>query len=122
MEITLSTLHKFSFQQIFEKIANHLINQNERSEDEENCRYKQGELKCGAGCLISEEEYKSIEFIEGKAFTQSNFEKFKNITPKHFYIIRSLQIIHDKKAISDWKKELINFAKKEELKHDFIIE
>ena len=130
--ITLKTLADATEQEVFDQVANHLLTQGKKSEDtksEDTCRsnpyddvnlclYRSSDgLKCAAGCLISDDEYKP-------EFEQKNWpslqEKFPHmITMKHMDLIRQLQNIHDNLVIDDWKAALIEFSTANNLKWNF---
>jgi hypothetical protein len=64
MMITLKTLGKATLQQVFDQVANHLMDQGERaatvnSSGRVTCYYRLNDLKCAAGCLIGDDEYES---------------------------------------------------------------
>ena len=67
--ITLSTLHLATERDVFDQVRSHLLVQRERSErvcfggQDTICQYHYGSLRCAAGCLISDDEYK--EEMEG---------------------------------------------------------
>lgn len=110
--ITLKTLHLATAQEVFDQVANHLLTQNEKSIfGGSNCKYRLGNLKCAAGCLISDEEYS--EDIEGCAWsTLANREW----APKaHQNLIYDLQNLHDEADVVNWKTGLYHISLKHEL-------
>ena len=109
--ITLKTLDKATEQDVFDQVVKHMLTQMERSLVAKNsltCLYKSPTgLKCAAGCLIGDDEYK--EGMEG--FSWDELVK-KNIAPKkHSDLIRSLQSIHDGTYPYQWPKQLFNLSK-----------
>jgi hypothetical protein len=110
--ITLATLSQASPQQVFNQVKKHLLKQKQACRTDDTCLYKNGKLKCAAGCLISDEEYKP-EF-ENNDWT-GLIDKFK-ITPCHEDLIMSLQAVHDEEHPDDWKKCLEQVAEKYQLK------
>lgn len=108
--------------ELFLKIANHLLTQNEKAMDRENCRYRilinedtfgastanVGKiLRCAAGCLIPDQDYKP-EF-EGNAIghfgTEDSVTKYftNKYSDEQLTVIRKLQLIHDGYNVSNWK-------------------
>lgn len=109
MNITLATLPYFSAQQVFDFVAKHLLTQMERSmSDDQMCRYRHGQLKCAAGCLIADEEYK--ESFEGRAWIY--LKTINQVTACHFDLINSLQRVHDGSQPHQWKQRLETLAGK----------
>lgn len=109
--ITLKTLPNATAQEVFDQVANHLLTQNQKSEDNEGlCFYKNRNLKCAVGCLISEEEY-SPEFENQPIFSLN--------IKTHIELLQKLQRLHDNKPIKDWKNELKIIAYEFDLKVNF---
>lgn len=107
-----------TLQEIFDKIASHLIKQNQRSycDKMSNCVYRgPNGLKCAAGILIPDEEYKP----EFEKQTWRNLVSDGFVQNKFTSEIRQLQIIHDTKSCKDWYKELIDFATEYQLQVNF---
>lgn len=99
-------------QELFLKIANHLLTQNEKAKGKYNCKYKicneDGKiLRCAAGCLIPDEDYNPL--FEGNAigFIKTEdpvTEYFTNrYSDEQLTVIRKLQLIHDGYNVSNWK-------------------
>lgn len=111
--ITLATLPNATEQQVFDQIANHLLTQKEKcfvSYKNRVCQYHSGNLKCAAGCLISEEEYENNTSIEGFNYFEGNqwdylVEEY-GLPSEHKDLIVELQNIHDDVVPEDWKKHL----------------
>lgn len=58
-KITLATLHLATEQEVFDQVVAHLRSQRVASRDVEACLYRNSAgLKCAAGCLIADDEYK----------------------------------------------------------------
>ncbi len=105
--ITLAILAKgeVSLQEIFDQVATHLLTQMDRSIDgfeKMKCMYRgPRNLKCAAGCLISDDEYR--KHMEGRPWDQT--------FPMHFrQEIRELQRIHDEHEPCNWRELITNFA------------
>jgi len=93
-------------QDVFDFVAHHLLTQNEKSIRGNRCKYKsQGNLKCAAGCLISEDNYDTG--FEGVAWDRVS-DKLGLIN--HWRLVRDLQHVHDGTRVQKWKNELTNFA------------
>lgn len=108
--ITLANLADATAQEVFDQVATHLLIQNEKAINREGrCRYRFGKqkLKCAAGCLISDDEYK--ESFECHSWQRLIF--INNITDRHAHLIGKLQNIHDSYVPDDWRGELILLAK-----------
>ena len=118
--ITLANLHEATEQEIFNQVARHLLTQNRRSVDEKGfCKYRSGNLKCAAGCLISDEEYSPLMDSEESEGTGWLDLASKGLVPtQHNLFIRSLQLVHDgmpdRYSQEEWFREVQRFA----LKHD----
>ena len=116
--ITLKTLPQATAQEVFEQVAKHLIKQNAKAQnDYKSCKYRHGDLKCAAGCLIAEDEYNE-DIMEcngwGRLVT-------RDIVPEnHDDLICDLQKVHDKKETNTWKEELIKVATEHNLDYSFL--
>lgn len=122
--ITLATLPEKSAQEVFDYVATHLLTQNERSilsyddteyfEDENiiGCMYRgENGLKCAAGCLMSDEEYKP----EWEGIIWAELTTFKHVPNAHIFLIRALQEIHDQHPPKEWKRQLKLLAESRQL-------
>lgn len=106
--ITLATLANSTKQEVFEQVKQHLLAQNKRAINDRNtCQYKIGELKCAAGCLISDDEY-TPEF-ENNSW---RVLQYRNLVPEtHSRLIQQLQKIHDRHQPKDWPRLLNELEK-----------
>ena len=112
-------------QEIFDKVANHLLTQNAQAEtfvsNESGavyniCAYRTDDgLKCAVGCLIPDELY-SFK-LEGIGTVSPDFPKeiFTSIFGENYseldtYFLRCLQHIHDFHDPSEWKSALKEFS------------
>ena len=112
-------------QAIFDKVGTHLLTQNKRALDTSNggdrCMYINPEgLKCAAGCLIPEDEYRP-EFEHG-AILLSGFESMNERTKLvsdyfkskysdlEMFLIIKLQKIHDTILPNKWRDHLYSLA------------
>lgn len=112
--ITLKTLKSATDQEVFDQVANHLLTQNQKSEEEKTgflgaprCLYKHGDLKCAAGCLISDTEYTpAMENWSWVALIN------KGLVPNcHFLLINALQKVHDDSSVKAWPTGLKSVAR-----------
>lgn len=116
-------------QEIFDKVAKHLLTQNKVSRPEDDrhaCLYRGHDgLMCAVGCLIPDELYTTdIEYVsmadvihetDESAFELKKIFDAIGIHPTSYNLLSTLQLIHDDKPVEDWKYELMNLAKSENL-------
>jgi len=111
--ITLATLKDATEQEVFDQVYVHLLTQNERSVNElSGCSYRSGNLKCAAGCLIDDSEYRSE--MDRNPNGMSGWRKLVSIglvPDSHCYLIRRLQEVHDACDVHEWKEVLNSLAK-----------
>lgn len=103
-------------QEIFDKVANHLLTQNQKSyERGRGGLYRFNGLKCAAGCLIPDDLYTLN--MEGTRVCGLSFfhENFKN----EIWMIRRLQSVHDNLEPKNWKSELKFMCSEHNLKWNF---
>jgi len=105
-----------SNQQIFNKVAKHLLNQNEKATNiqETLCYYrlkKNGKiLKCAAGCLIKHKHYSRS--FEGRGVGDPDVSRalqksginMKNLITNS--LVHRLQTVHDGNDEPEWHEEL----------------
>lgn len=113
-------------QEIFDKVARHLLRQKKKARDAHGCRYRVGDLRCAIGCLIPKRLYKPI--IEGKG-AYSFVDKGQNeggevaraigkkigLHASHRKLLQDLQSVHDFKYPPHWLEELQKVARKHRL-------
>lgn len=99
-----------NIQEIYDKVARHLLTQRapSLSEEAEGCAYRgDNGLMCAVGCLISDNHYskdleghtvESIEVIE--SLLDSGID-MKDLNISH--LLKRFQDIHDKTETIDWK-------------------
>lgn len=112
--ITIATLHKYTSQEVFDYIANHLLSQGEKCQEIDDiddgplCVYKNSDnQRCAAGCLFGQGEY-------NPSFEGNNWVNLrdKGIVPEtHFGLITALQRVHDTQQADEWYTELKQLAK-----------
>jgi hypothetical protein len=111
---------QMSAQELFERVANHLLNQGSRSADSgDYCLYRgPAGMMCAAGILIPDEAYKPE--MEQKAWCKlvSNFD----FPTEHKDLIIDLQIIHDDYPPENWRVQLIQCGKRHNLNTEFLVE
>ena len=106
------------FQEIFDKVAKHLLTQNKKAANEKGqCKYRFNDLKCAAGCLIPDSDYDK-KYEDKTVYSFSYFEN-AGYSDDEICFIRDLQIIHDKDPVSSWKSHLIDIAKQNKLAINF---
>lgn len=114
MQITLANLAEATPQQVFDQVVKHMLTQNRQSKNHEvgGCFYRHGDLKCAAGCLISDDEYKpEMDTMEtGTTWVELVDNDLVPTTP-HDDLIGRLQDIHDSYLPVDWPVRLNNLAK-----------
>lgn len=117
--ITLKNLKEATKEQVFDQVAKHLLQQQERSfsKDGSTCFYRGANgLKCAAGSLIGDEEYDKV--MEGMSWVGLASEGL--VPSKHVNLIIHLQGLHDNSNVEDWKKELTEVAKDFEIKSNIL--
>ena len=108
--ITLKTLPSATAQEVFDQVARHLLTQNAKSylEEEDLCAYRHAGLKCAAGCLIGDDEYRAA--WEGRPWIALAREGQAPAT--HMDLIQNLQRVHDTRPMWCWPQELRAVAAK----------
>ncbi len=103
-------------QEIFDKVAAHLLTQNARSYYEMSCRYRgPNGLRCAVGCLITDEAFKYE--LEGQSASNTMVKNalkkslgMTRMTVKTVGLLMRLQSIHDCNTPESWEQELKNEA------------
>ena len=108
-------------QEILDKVANHLLTQNEKAynEDEHSCAYLDPEgRKCAVGCLIPDDQYSRK--LEGAVITSNpKLKALACMQGLDIDFLRALQMIHDFRSILNWRMELENLANQNNLEINF---
>lgn len=117
MTITLKTLSTATAQEVYDQVVAHLRKQGKKSyidpalvngDVQAGCLYRGPDgLQCAAGCLISDEEYKSE--MEGKPWSDVVHHGLAPIN--HEELIDNLQRIHDSEVIECWEGEFAALAR-----------
>jgi hypothetical protein len=97
-------------QELFDKVATHLLTQGKKCAFIDSCRYRHLGLSCAAGCLLNNEQYENV--IEGLGINDSHNESvFREIVgDDNFFLLRQLQCIHDNISEKHWKDRLADLA------------
>jgi hypothetical protein len=109
-------------QEIFDKVATHLLTQNEKSwfftGKSFLCRYRgDNGTKCAVGVLIPDEKYR--ECFENKRASTIAAEYMPEFEP-HAVFLDELQHIHDSVDVGRWPKRLKQFAADHKLNSDAV--
>ena len=122
-------------QQIFNKVAKHLLKQGAKSISGIVCAYRgDNKTRCAIGCLIPNRLYdKTIEGIGASAFsspvskytaddrtarryrTARRIGRALKLYPSQSGLLDALQDVHDNKSVDDWESALEEIADKYEL-------
>lgn len=117
-------------QEVFTKVAKHLLKQGKRAEGPDGCQYFAGRRRCAVGCLIPNEyrhfKEKWSSPVSGMEYTQS-IEDFsigrlmeRKLLPgcnvRQLNILSQLQEVHDVSPPSEWREDLSEIAKAHKLK------
>lgn len=107
-------------QEIFDKVAIHLLTQKTQSIEFGSCLYRgPGGLKCAAGCLIPDSIYN--HGMEGRsALTVFSTTPGLDYSVEHAQFIDDLQFIHDYSRPECWKDKLEIIASWENLSSDIL--
>lgn len=116
-------MKKDFLQEIFDKIAKHLLTQNKQSKDEKgHCFYRGPDgLKCAVGAIIPDKDY-DMKF-EGLAVGDTPIKTFfidSGYSNKEILLLKELQIIHDAGRPSCWKNRLSDLALKYSLSSEIL--
>lgn len=114
--LTLATLPKATAQEVFDQVAKHLLEQGAKSvtPDGTCVYYGEGGLRCAAGCLIGEDEYKFC--MEGNSWDDLVY--FADVPSKHLELISQLQDLHDSIPVEEWRSSLGTLAALHKLSTD----
>lgn len=111
--ITLKTLPEATEQEVFNQVYKHLMTQMEKSMEFGMCKYKGPKgLKCAAGCLIGDDEYRSQ--FDNNINTDNSWSYFvgSKIVPDNCAkLICILQGLHDGYDVKQWEDQLRKLAK-----------
>lgn len=114
--INLSTLKNATKQQVFDQVVEHLLTQKKKSRAYNGgCCYRitiaGSELKCAAGCLISDQEFKDLDLSKYNIDIWDELIKAGYAPRKHGKLITALQDMHDREGVRDWYDSLEYIAR-----------
>lgn len=141
--ISLKNLASATAQEVFDQVARHLLTQMEKCQIEieyphnthtglperigkngslvrvdYRCKYRAGDLKCAAGCLIADDEYSALfEDHDWYGLVVEGHVPFE-----HQGLITDLQRLHDRNPPHEWREALFRLAKVKNLKMDVFAE
>lgn len=105
-------------QEVFTKVATHLLKQNRRSllideSDDGTCAYRGKDgLQCAAGVLINDEQYdETLENNASDSVVVSMALERSGVEAADLWLVRKLQRIHDKYQPEEWSYQLYELAK-----------
>ena len=106
-------------QEIFNKVAAHLLRQGKRAVERGKCVYRTSEgLSCAVGCLIAPEAYSALLEEQGAASSDVRAAlRASGIEPTYLTmgLLLTLQDLHDKIKPHLWPAELNLIAKGHDL-------
>lgn len=106
-------------QEIFDKVARHLLTQNKRASRNNECAYLSDDgLKCAAGCLLqegSEARASRVRWPGSRRLQVVTLPEDKSLYSQASRIgngdfVRGLQFVHDFFEPSEWHEELMKIA------------
>lgn len=98
--ITIATLAQATEQEVFDHIVGHMLNQDRKCKFHDVCSYRNSEgLSCAAGCLFTEEEYKSIK---PESCAWDTLVSQGKVPKEHGVLILNLQKLHDSVPEEEW--------------------
>lgn len=102
-------------QEIFDKVATHLLTQNERSVALGTCMYRgTGGMKCAIGCLIPDDRY--LPWMERRSVEYPGISEAAGVGPvpdedeTDDWLPMQLQHIHDNESPAEWRNSLRRLA------------
>jgi hypothetical protein len=111
-KITLSNLPEATAQDVFDQVATHLLEQNEKCLKGDNCRYRYRQLACAAGCLMSDSEYQPS--FEKRSWAELVDDQ--EVPNNHSMLITELQRVHDGYSPFAWFEVLRGVSQRYDLK------
>ena len=100
-------LKDWTAQQVFDKVAKHLLTQDARSQEGTACLYRgPNGLMCAAGCLIPDADYYGS--LEGANW--NSLVDRAEVPVEHHALIQTLQQVHDIRLPCVWLESLSNIA------------
>ena len=110
-------------QEIFDKVARHLLQQGKVSRQEfRGCRYRIGKLRCAVGCLIKDEFYSDDlegDSVEEPPVVQAVQDSIgRALTNDEISLLTQLQVIHDLRDVNAWPFHLQGAANRYKLAYN----
>jgi len=108
-------------QEIFDRVACHLMAQGRRSQKSIGCLYRapNGD-KCAIGCLISDENYSpglELEPLDSPMVINALMASGVSVDdPRILRLLENLQCLHDNYRVDVWEEQLRGIAKRCDLK------
>lgn len=110
MHVNLKNLAQATEQQIFDQVAQHLIKQGRQCSNQAGaCLYRHNGMKCAAGALIDDNEYKPE--MDQNGMTWGMLVDAEIAPVQHRYLVGSLQALHDGRHSFGYVPALRSFAK-----------
>lgn len=98
-------------QELFDKVANHLLKQNARAQRNNECVLRDNRGRaCAWGCLIPESEYKQEMDSTFDAFSVIVSPYVGNLDNECIKLMIPLRLLHDHVPLILWREELITIA------------
>ncbi len=105
---------EYELQEVFDKVATHLLKQGSRSYHKGGCAYRGREGKmCAVGCLIADKHYRSgLEGMNMKSESVQAALRYSGINVTHDmkFMLEDLQACHDYSEVSMWPQALRRIA------------
>ena len=120
-QVTLKNINEFTLQEIFDRVAKHLLNQNEIAKDYSGkCLYRVKKdnkvLLCAVGCLIPDKDYsENMEEQSINDLFRRYYAQYEQPDTLRLELLQGLQEIHDYRNVIDWRDGLIKLAKNRNL-------
>lgn len=111
--ITLATLASARDDEVFTQCVRHLLTQQKKSQSGTTCSYRggdDGQLMCGAGCLISDAEADYLANHNALSYSWNSLIRAGFAPSIHEYLIRNIQCIHDNVDVKWWHGDLKHLA------------
>ena len=110
-------------QQVFDKVARHLLKQNKKSLIQSGagatCAYRGNDgLMCAVGCLIPDDQYNpGMELlpVTSLVLRHGGLPVICDVIAPHAYLLDELQDVHDREEPELWRKGLLAVAAEFEL-------
>lgn len=112
--VSISNLSSVLAQDVVDQVVGHLLIQNTRSSSKDGCVYRnENGLRCAAGCLISNSEYKPVFELN----LWSQLVGTYGIPYTHSSLIDRLQEVHDQYDVQNWDTLLRKVVKDGRLRY-----